>query len=118
MGTNYYAVRTRPTVEDPVHIGKSSWGWLFLFQSQDNSYHYPPIVWNSYDEVKDWLRKYTVDSNDYVIMDEYDNIVQLDELIDIVDEKQNDPYNLENPNNFREGVRNVDGYRFDDRWFC
>ena len=118
MGTNYYAVRTRPTVGEPVHIGKSSCGWLFLFQAQDNQYHDPPIVWNSYDEVKDWLRKYTVDNNDYVIMDEYDNIVQLDEFIDIVDSKQNDPYNLENPDNFREGVRNVNGYRFDDRWFC
>ena len=118
MGTNYYAVRTRPTVGEPVHIGKSSWGWLFLFQAQDNPYHNPPIVWNRYEDVIDWLREYTLGDNDYVIMDEYDNIVHLDEFIRMVDEKQNDPHNLENPDNFREGVRNVEGYRFDDRWFC
>ena len=68
--------------------------------------------------MKEWLQKYTVDNNDYVIMDEYDNIVQLDEFIDMVDEKQNDPHNLKNPDNFRWGVMNVNGYRFDDSWFC
>jgi len=118
MGTNYYAVRTRPTVEEPIHIGKSSWGWLFLFQEQDNLYHDPPVVWNRYDDVINWLQKYTVDNDLYVIVNEYDDIVSLDEFIDLVDEQQTDPDNLVNPNNFREGIKNVGGYRFEDQWFC
>ena len=32
MGTNYYAVKKRPTIREPLHIGKSSAGWKFLFQ--------------------------------------------------------------------------------------
>ena len=32
MGTNYYAVKKRPTIKEPLHIGKSSAGWKFLFQ--------------------------------------------------------------------------------------
>ena len=35
MGTNYYVVRDRPSQMEPVHIGKSSIGWLFGFQDQD-----------------------------------------------------------------------------------
>lgn len=31
MGTNYYAVSKKPTVTSPLHIGKSSCGWKFLF---------------------------------------------------------------------------------------
>lgn len=36
MGTNYYAVKNRPTVCSPIHIGKSSSGWLFLFHEQND----------------------------------------------------------------------------------
>ena len=32
MGTNYYAVKKKPTINEPLHIGKSSAGWKFLFQ--------------------------------------------------------------------------------------
>lgn len=31
MGTNYYAVKKKPTIAEPLHIGKSSCGWKFLF---------------------------------------------------------------------------------------
>ena len=31
MGTNYYAVKNKPTVSSPIHIGKSSMGWKFCF---------------------------------------------------------------------------------------
>ena len=32
IGTNYYAVKKKPTINKPLHIGKSSVGWKFLFQ--------------------------------------------------------------------------------------
>lgn len=116
MGTNYYAVRGKPTIEKPIHIGKSSYGWLFHFQTQNLDYGDPPVVWNTYNQVKDWLRKYTVDSDDYVIITEYDEIIPFKDFIEMVDEKQGDEFNLNNPNNFRN-CRNVDGYRFDDQEF-
>lgn len=52
MGCNYYAVLKKPTVREPIHIGKSSCGWLFHFQ--DNEY------WHSYPEVKTWLQENVV----------------------------------------------------------
>ena len=117
MGTNYYAVRNRPSVQEPIHIGKSSIGWLFSFQSQNDTWNDPPVVWNTYNQVKEWLKKYTVDSQEYVIMDEYDSIITYDEFVKLVDEKQKDKHNLDNPDNFTYS-RNVDGYRFEDREFC
>ena len=117
MGCNYYAVRNRPTVRSPVHIGKSSYGWLFLFHQQNDNWCNPPIAWNTYNQVKEWLKKYTVDSQEFVIMDEEDRIVSFDEFFEMVDSKQNDESILSNNENFLY-CRNVDGYRFTDGEFC
>lgn len=109
MGTNYYAVKKKPTVTEPIHIGKSSCGWLFNFQ--DNEY------WHTYPQVKQWLKENVVsEQGEYVILDEYDEIVTYDELIDLIDTKQNDPKNLANPDNFSY-CRNIDGYRFSQGYF-
>lgn len=113
MGTNYYAVKTRPTVQEPIHIGKSSSGWLFLFQRQFNS----QAMWDSYEQLKTWLKAHTVDKHDYVIMNEYDEIVPYDEFIEHVNEKQSDTDCKFNPENFRYNVKNVGGYRFTDQEF-
>lgn len=51
MGTNYYVVPNRPSVETPIHIGKSSIGWMFLFHDVDEPYGDIPVVWHSFDEV-------------------------------------------------------------------
>ena len=113
MGTNYYAVRTRPTTDEPIHIGKASIGWKFLFQAMDEKYNEPPVVWNTYDQVYEWLYKHTVESNDYVIIDEYDEVISFDDFIELVEEKQNE----NNKDDFTY-ARNVNGYRFTDGWFC
>ncbi len=113
MGTNYYAVRNRPTVDKPVHIGKSSMGWKFLFQTQNDIWNEPKIIWNTYDQVYEWLYKYTVESNDYVIMDEYDEIISFDDFIQMVESKQN-----ENNDNDFTYAKNVNGYRFTNENFC
>lgn len=117
MGTNYYAARNRPTTDGPIHIGKSSWGWLFLFQKQNEKYEKPPVIWGTYQQVKDWLYKHTVLKQDFVILDEYDRIISFDEFFEMVDAKQDDPHNKENPDNFKY-CENVDGYRFTDSEFC
>ena len=118
MGTNYYAVKNRPTVSDPIHIGKASIGWLFHFHQVNDKWHEPPIEWNTYNQVIDWLKKYTVDTKEYVILDEYDRQISLDDFIEMVQRKQNDPDCRDNPDNFSYTSRNVDGYRFDDAEFC
>ena len=111
MGTNYYVVPNRPSMREPVHIGKSSYGWLFCFQYQEEKWNDPPIVWHDYDEVKAWLKKYTVDNNAYVIMDEYDTVIPYDEFIEMVEFKQKDAENRKNLDNFAY-ADNVKGYRF------
>lgn len=116
MGTNFYAVRTRPTTEGPIHIGKSSIGWLFCFQTQNQKYSEPPVVWNTFEQVKAWLKKYTVETKEYVIIDEYDSIIYYDEFVEFVERKQNDKRCKENPDNFTYD-RNVNGYRFADDEF-
>lgn len=116
MGTNYYVVRNRPSIEEPVHIGKNSAGWLFLFQSQNEIWRDVPVVWNSYEQVIDWLQEYTVDKPEYVIMNEYDEEIPLQVFIDIVQTKQKDPFCRDNPDNFSH-ARNINGYRFESEWF-
>lgn len=114
MGTNYYIVKNGPSCQDPIHIGKSSIGWMFNFQRQNEKWHEPPIVWNTFNQVKDWLKKYTVDSTDYVIIDEYDEIISYDDFIEMVEFKQE--RDKANPDNFSYSD-NVDGYRFTDGEF-
>lgn len=115
MGTNYYAVRNRASVEMPIHIGKSSLGWKFHFQEQDDGCHNPPVEWHTYDQVIEWLKKYTVESNEYVIMDEYDEIVSLEEFMELIERKQEEC--KDNPDNFSYNVKNVNGYRFSEGEF-
>ena len=41
-------------------------------------------VWHTYNQVMDWLRKWTVEKTDYVIMNEYDEIVSYEEFKKLV----------------------------------
>lgn len=116
MGTNYYAVKTTPTVSDPIHIGKSSYGWLFLFQEQDEPYHEPPVVWHNIEEVRQWLYRHTVEIGDYAIVDEDDEMIQFGDFMNMVESKQRDPRCNRNPDNFYYS-KNVDGYRFTEGSF-
>jgi len=113
---NYYAVRNRPTIESPIHIGKSSYGWLFCFQTQNETWRDTPVVWNTFDQVKDWLYKHTVEKEEYVILDEEDTIIPYDQFIKLVEDKQKDEFCFSNSDNFKYSL-NVNGYRFSDRQF-
>ena len=114
MGTNYYVVPNRPSIEEPIHIGKSSMGWKFLFQEIDEPWHEPPVIWHTHEQVINWLKRYTVDTNEYVILDEYDDIIPLEELVKLIEHKQE--VGEDNPDNFTY-CKNVNGYRFDEREF-
>lgn len=107
MGTNYYAVSTTPTIRSPIHIGKSSAGWKFLFHRVscwDNWVDERPI--NTFPQWKEFLETHTK-SNRIVIMDEYDRQVELEDLLDLIERKQQE----HNPEDFRWSD-NIDGYRF------
>lgn len=107
MGTNYYAVMKKPTIAGPIHIGKSSIGWKFLFHSVPRYFNYvngEPL--DSYSRWVNFLKEYT-ENDTIVIMNEYDEEVSLTDLIELVQRKQ-----LEiNDDNFRY-CDNVEGYRF------
>ena len=117
MGTNYYAVRNKASLEEPIHIGKSSFGWLFLFHEQNNTWRDIPVEWHNYEQVNKWLYKNTVESKKYVILDEYGKKISYKKFIDLVETKQTDKRCLSNPDNFKYN-KNIGGYRFDDRDFC
>jgi len=104
MGTNYYLVKNRPSTDSGLHIGKASFGWRFLF-------HKPPI-WetdkplNTFEQWRDYLKE-TTESGTHVILNEYDEIVSLDDFLKLVEIKQNE----DNPDMFKY-CENVNGYRF------
>lgn len=114
MGMNYYAVKKKPTITEPIHIGKSSAGWKFLF----NTINGIPGKWdlqiNTYPQWKKWLEDNTGSDKDkeYVILNEEDEIIDVKDLISKIEEKQKE----NNPDNFTY-AKNVDGYRFTERDF-
>ena len=114
MGTNYYAVRRKPTIAEPIHIGKSSGGWLFVFQEQNINWGEYHCIWHTYNQVKDWLKKHTTGKNPpYTILNEYDEEISFEQFVIIVDTKQKDERCLNNPDNFAF-CKNIDGYRFSE----
>ena len=116
MGTNYYATRSKPTVCSPIHIGKSSMGWMFLFHDQDMMWNDPPVVWHSFEDVRKWLDTYVGEEKTYVILNEYDEQIPLHDFYNMIEFKQK--RDKDNPDNFSFEVKNVNGYRFDGRDFC
>lgn len=108
MGTNYYAHKVDPTPREServVHIGKSSSGWLFLFHDCEFFHTYP--------QVRRWLREHISLKKEYVLMNEYGEIVDVEVFIMLVQNKQNDRLCKNNPDNFKY-CKNIDGYRFQD----
>ena len=113
MGTNYYAVKSKPTICDPIHIGKSSFGWKFLFHRVDK---WDNWVTNeslyTYPQWEKFLTEQTQNGN-IVIMDEYDEVVELEFLLNLIANKQKE----NNKDDFTYSD-NIDGYRFTSGEFC
>lgn len=104
MSTNYYAVRKEPCLYNrEIHLGHSSAGWLFLFREHDEIHTFPQFV--------RWLEN-NVDTGEWVLFNEYNERITKEELLEIIELKQNDPRCKNNPDNFGYGFKNVDGYRF------
>ena len=113
MGTNYYALKKKPSLYSKViHIGKASAGWKFLFQGYQGAtgsdgFMYDDLNINSLEDWKEFLK-----NDEYVILNEYDEEVSYKDFFDIVDEKQSE----DNPDNFKD-CANINGYRFSYRDF-
>lgn len=109
MGTNYYLVENRPSFRKPLHIGKSSIGWRFLFNKL--------LLWDSkirldtYEAWKDYLKEQT-ENGSHVIMNEYGEVVKYEWLMRLIESNQK-----ENSPDMFKYCENVNGYRFTDREF-
>lgn len=116
MGTNFYAIKRKPSLYNtPLHIGKSSSGWMFLFHGyQDyhfnNKFYYDEAI--NINSIEDWV-KY-LNNDDIVILNEYDEEYPLEEFLFLVNAKQE--REKDNPDNF-SNCANVGGYRFSYRDF-
>ena len=108
MGTNYYIKKKNGGYKDIIHIGKSSAGWKFLFQSvPDYENYFDKTSLDTFDAWKTFLEKYVGYGKlekKAVILDEYDREISLKEFLDMVDKKQSEP-NIGN-------ARLRDKYRF------
>lgn len=110
MGCNYYAVSKKPTIREPLHIGKSSYGWKFLFQEINGTEYDWSLQIRTFNQWKQYLEEHI--DNDMVILDEDDREVSLKDFLELVESKQT----TVNPNNFTN-AKNVNGYRFSDKDF-
>ena len=109
MGTNYYLVPNRPSVNSGLHIGKSSIGWKFLFYKP---YHWEsPVPLTTFEQWRDYIKE-TTETGKNVIMDEYDEIIRFEDLMELIKRKQ-----LEKREDEFRYCENVNGYRFTQNQF-
>lgn len=85
MGTNYY-VEDEPTCDNPahvgtLHVGKSSFGWLFGFHA------IPEKGLTSWSAWREYLK--VAEAHDRPITDEYGRTQTLEEFAAFVEGKQN-----------------------------
>lgn len=103
MGTNYY-LKSQPCescgqCQNPLHIGKSSVGWRFLFRS----YTFPLHI-NCFD---DWLLE--LKNNKKLIYNEYNEKIDLYQLLELIESKRN---GKSNANRNRSFFQDEKGYDF------
>jgi hypothetical protein len=84
MGTNYYFYPKENACDHcgrgpgkPLHIGKSSYGWVFSLHIDPNSYEYPVK------DLDDWIKLFP----EGTIRDEYDDIVSPESIVKIITER-------------------------------
>lgn len=99
MGTNYY-LHTKPCPccgksREEVHLGKSSYGWRFLFHKTKQVYNYVSFC--------KFLEK-------GIIYNEYGDKYDAVDLIDLIEALQKDKEH--------QDAEHIDGYDFLDCDFC
>ena len=106
MGTNYYGKLKKPKRKvyldyEPFHIGKSSIGWKFIFQTNNH--------FTNFEQFKEWLK-----DDNFEIYDEYDRKIDKEEFLQHILNKKKD----ENcQSQVDEYTKNIDGFDFTDMDF-
>lgn len=110
MGTNYYYIKKScPTCghsDHREHIGKSSYGWQFSFQST-----YENKSW------RDWQKE--LQSGEGDIFDEYGDVISFGDFKKLVEDKQADKDNRNHAADYPDQYSWIDpeGYSFSERDF-
>jgi len=105
MGTNYY-LRYNMCIGchrySEIHIGKSSYGWAFIFKAIDDYYDITSldpkisligddnihIKISSYKEWKEFFQKYVIEFETAKIFDEYGTEISLEEFYKLIELKK------------------------------
>ena len=119
MGTNYYLRFSDKVFENSnnfflrkkddikrkmeLHIGKCSAGWRFLFHQEE-------IENNVIDTYGKW--KDLINQEEYEVWDEYDILVNKEELFDMIDKKQVDTLSEGHSTSYYGHFISKDGYDF------
>lgn len=107
MGTNYYLTskvcpcckRAKP----PMHLGKSSAGWQFLFSGYRPEYEGDLNI-----QTKQAWVDYINSSEDHIIQNEYGDPISLEALLELVENKRDGRSSVDD----RYNLVSQDGYIF------
>ena len=117
MGTNYYLIRKDDVChccghkKEPLHIGKSSYGWCFALHVEPDKDNFPHTL-------LEWRALFNL--NSYRIEDEYGDELTTDEMLDKITNRSHphpntwDDYKLED-NCAEPGPNNLVRHRIDGR---
>jgi hypothetical protein len=81
MGTNYYLVQNVcehcGRADEPLHIGKSSYGWCFALQVTEDVH-----------SLEDWLELWSVPNT--IIKNEYNDVIEPDQMLNTITKRNNE----------------------------
>lgn len=127
MGMNYYAriskkqkdiINSNSCISDlakycvnkfNLHIGKSSWGWRFMFQVQEIFVKGESVVLDTFAKWKKFVNRDDID-----VFNEDNEIVDKKWFINFIQEKQNEVHPNEYDNTCCHDFESSDGYRMCD----
>lgn len=92
-----------------LHIGKSSWGWRFIFQVQEIFTKGQLVTLDTFAKWKDFI-----DRADIEVFNEDNELIDKEWLINYIQEKQDEVHPNENDNTYSHNFESLDGYRMCD----
>ena len=127
MGMNYYAriskkqkdiINNNPQISElakycvekfDLHIGKSSWGWRFMFQVQEVFVKGELVTLDTFAKWKKFINREDID-----VFNEDNELVDKKWFISYIQEKQCEAHPNENDNTYSHDFESSDGYRMCD----
>ena len=127
MGMNYYAkiskkqkdiINNNSCISDlakycvnkfTLHIGKSSWGWKFMFQVQEVFTKGESVILDTFAKWKKFINRDDID-----VFNEDNELVDKKWFISYIQEKQCEAHPNENDNTYSHDFESSDGYMMCD----